>query len=149
MQIMMKLGFGALMVSVLSICIIFLIQSLLVSLVLVVEYPNAKWYAVVKNGVLLSARRIYMIVISGIAVFGYFWGMASSPIVTGLLFTGIIWYIVWASARWQADVLFEALARESGDTKLIELYTGDSEKPANNSGGGMSGLFSSMSDYRQ
>lgn len=149
MQIMVKLGFGALMVPMLCVCIVFLIQSLLVSLVLVVEYPHAKWYAIVKNGVLLSARRIYMIVISGIAVVGYFWGMASSPIITGLLFTGVIWYVVWASARWQADVLFEALARESDDKKLIELYTGDSEKPAGNGGGGMSGLFSAMSDYRQ
>ncbi|WEV72618.1 hypothetical protein [Bifidobacterium sp. ESL0790] len=151
MQIMMQINLGAMMVPILSVCILFLIQALLVSLILIVEYPYAKWYAVVKNGVLLSVRRLYMIVVDAVAVIGYFWGMASYPILTGLMFTGIIWYIIWASARWQADVLFEALARQSGDEKLVELYTGDSEKHRGGRGGGsgMSGLFSAMSDYQQ
>lgn len=103
-------------------CVVLLIQACFVALVLVVEYPKAKLWPTIRNAVLLSARRWYMLLVSVLAGAGYIWGLARFPILVALLATGLIGYIIWGSARWQANSFFVQMARESKDKHIIALY---------------------------
>ncbi|WP_317642705.1 hypothetical protein [Bombiscardovia apis] len=105
------------------------------------EYPKAHWWPTLKNAFLLSVRRIYMLPIGMLALGGYSWGLSKSPILVALLGTGIMWYVAWASARWQANRLFVQMAQESGDKRVIDMYGGvsASAKPS----------FSSFKDMQQ
>lgn len=142
-QIFSQTRWGSVIVPAMLVIAAMLIQALLVALVLVVEYPKAKWTSVFKNGFLLSIRRFYMVVVSALALGGYIWGLSAKPILVVLLATGLVGYIVWASARWQADKLFILMAEESGDERIVDMYTSAGKDT------GRTSLFGSTADYRQ
>lgn len=55
-------------------CSPLLVQTTLVSMVLLVEYPRMRIRKVLVNGLLLSVRRWYMLVLSLAVLAGYSWG---------------------------------------------------------------------------
>ena len=87
-----------------------------------VEYPKARWLIVLRNGLMLSVRSIYIVPLGWLVVIGYWWGLAQKPIIVALLATGITAYIVWGVARWQSDRLMVAMAQETGDPSIIAMY---------------------------
>ncbi|MBT1166041.1 hypothetical protein JS539_04485 [Bifidobacterium simiarum] len=141
MQIFSRLSFGLYVTPTLAVCVVLLAEAFLISLLLVVEYPKAKYMATLRNALMLSVKRFYMIVISGIVLvaFGYAivtWG----PILFLLLGTGVVGYMLWSSVRWQADVLFTMMANESKDKRIIDMY--DAEGRGGN-------FFTAQSDWKQ
>lgn len=125
----------------LGVCAAMVLQALLVSLILVVEYPKARFFAVVRNGILLSVRRIPVMLIMVVAIVGYAWALSMWMIPVLVFATGLVAYIVWATARWQATLLFERMAKESGDKRLMELYRSDNHATRTQS------WFKGLSDY--
>ncbi|BDR52390.1 hypothetical protein KIM372_02970 [Bombiscardovia nodaiensis] len=123
-QIAGVLGWGSLAMPIALVLLALLLQASLIALILLVEYPKAHWWPTLKNALILSVRRIYMLPISLLALAGYGWGMTQSPILVSLLATGISWYVIWASARWQANKLFVQMAQESGDKRIVDMYGG-------------------------
>ncbi|OZG58729.1 hypothetical protein BTIS_0450 [Bifidobacterium tissieri] len=141
MQIFAQMPFGVYVTPMLAVCLVFLAQAWLISLVLVAEYPKAKWLVTVKNAVMLSVRRFYMIIVSGIVLAAFGFALVTwSPILFLLLGTGVVGYMLWASARWQADKLFVLMANESKDKRIIDMYSAQSR--GNN-------FFNAQSDWQQ
>ncbi|OXN00139.1 hypothetical protein Tam10B_1613 [Bifidobacterium vansinderenii] len=141
MQIFAQMPFGVYVTPMLAVCLVFLAQALLIALVLVVEYPKAKWLVTLKNAVMLSVRRFYMIFVSGIVLGAFGFALVTwSPILFLLLGTGVVGYMLWASARWQADKLFVLMANESKDKRIIDMYSAQSR--GNN-------FFNAQSDWQQ
>ncbi|QOL32815.1 hypothetical protein [Bifidobacterium eulemuris] len=106
----MQTAWGVAVVPLMVVCMVVAIQSMLISLVLVVECPNANVLTLARNAVLLSVRRIPIVIVSIVAIGGYLWGLASAGLLVLVFATGVVAYVVWASARWQADVLLGRLA---------------------------------------
>lgn len=142
LQIASQLSWGWIMFFPILVCLLLLAQTALASLVLLVEYPRARIRKVLVNGLLLSVRRWYMLVLSLAVLAGYAWGLMRSPILVALLATGLIWYLVWAAVRWQADPFFRQMARESRDPGVQAMY-GLPDTGAKGSS------FTALRDYRQ
>ena len=142
LQLASQISWGQIMLFPILVCLLLLLQAGLVSLVLLVEYPRARIRKVLINGLLLSVRRWYMLVLSLAVLAGYAWGLMRSPILVALLGTGLIWYLVWAAVRWQADPFFRQMARESKDPDVQAMY-GLPEA------GGKGSSFTALQDYRQ
>ena len=111
-------------------------------MVLPMEYPRARIRKVLVNGLLLSVRRWYMLVLSLAVLAGYSWGLMRSPILVALLATGLIWYMAWAAVRWQAEPFVRQMARESGEPGVQATY-GLPDAGAKGSS------FTALQDYRQ
>ena len=139
LQIAAVVSWGGLLWPLIVVCLVLLVQTAFVSLVLVVEYPKAVIRRLLVNALLLSVRRFYMLLVSILALAGYVWGLLRSPILVALLGTGLIWYLIWAAARWQAQPFFLQMAKESHDPVIESMYRQGSGSPS----------FSSLSDYRQ
>ena len=122
LQIASQISWGQIMLFPILVCLLLLVQTGLVSLVLLVEYPRARIRKVLVNGLLLSVRRWYMLVLSLAVLAGYVWGLMRSPILVALLATGLIWYLIWAAVRWQTDPFFRQMSRESGDPGIEAMY---------------------------
>lgn len=126
-------------------CSPLLVQTALVSMVLLVEYPRVRIRKVLVNGPLLSVRRWYMLVLSLAVLAGYSWGLMRSPILVALLATGLIWYMAWAAwaaVRWQAEPFVRQMARESGDPGVQATYGLPDD-------GAKGSSFTALQDYRQ
>ena len=123
-------------------CSPLLVQTALVSMVLLVEYPRVRIRKVLVNGPLLSVRRWYMLVLSLAVLAGYSWGLMRSPILVALLATGLIRYMAWAAVRWQAEPFVRQMARESGDTGVQATYGLPDD-------GAKGSSFTALQDYRQ
>lgn len=139
LQIAAAVSWGGLLWPLIVVCLVLLVQTAFVSLVLVVEYPKAGIRRLLVNALLLSVRRFYMLLVSILALAGYVWGLLRSPILVALLGTGLIWYLIWAAARWQAQPFFLQMAKESRDPVIESMYRQGSGSPS----------FSPLSDYRQ
>ncbi|KJY50637.1 Uncharacterized protein JF70_13360 [Bifidobacterium mellis] len=111
-------------------------------MVLPVEYPRARIRKVLVNGLLLSVRRWYMLVLSLAVLAGYSWGLMRSPILVALLATGLIWYMAWAAVRWQVEPFVRQMARESGDPGVQATYGLPDD-------GAKGSSFTALQDYRQ
>lgn len=144
LQIAALVSWGGLLWPPIVVCLVLLVQTAFISLVLVVEYPKAKIRRILVNSLLLSVRRFYMLLIAFLALAGYIWGLFKSPILVGLLGTGLIWYLIWAAARWQAQPFFLQMAKESHDPRIESMYRQGSGVPWSSGS-----AFSSLSDYRQ
>ncbi|NMM93686.1 hypothetical protein [Bifidobacterium oedipodis] len=140
--IMMQTSWGAFVVPILIVCCALFVQAMLVALVLTVEYPKAKFFSRIRNGFMLAVRRIPAIIISMVALVGYGWGMTTKyGLLVLVLTTGIVAYLVWSSANWQANLMFVAMAKESGDKRIIDMYS-----VVNKTSGGS--FFSGTRDYQ-
>lgn len=142
LQIASQISWGQIMLFPILVCLLLLVQTGLVSLVLLVEYPRARIRKVLVNGLLLSVRRWYMLVLSLAVLAGYVWGLMRSPILVALLATGLIWYLIWAAVRWQTDPFFRQMSRESGDPGIEAMY-GLPDAGAKGSS------FTALQDHRQ
>lgn len=146
-QIMLKLQpYGVCVVPLLLVLTAMAVQSMLVALVLVVEYPKARYRSVVKNGVLLCVRRIWVTILTAALALAYWWGVVQAPLMVVMLGTGLIAYLLWASTQWQARGMFEAMAAESGDGRIMRMYGVEGRVAKTRA---FSGFFSGTRDYRQ
>lgn len=151
-QIMLQLGrVGAALVPVLLVMVVLLVQSLLLSLVLVVEYPKARYLSLIKGSVLLCVRRFWVTILTAVLLFAYWWGVAENPLMVVVLFTGLIVYIVWASVRWQAQVMMKQMAIDSGDRRIMAMYGIDPDNASDSAGRAArrGSLFSGTTDFQQ
>lgn len=140
--IVLQLSGGGFVVPMLVICILMALQSMMVSLVLAVEYPKAKYVQLLKNGFLLSVRRIPVLLLTLVALVGYAWALFTWTIPVLVFASGIAAYVVWACANWQASVLFSSMAMESGDKRIIDMY-----HATRNSAASKSSWFRGTKDY--
>ena len=140
--IVLQLSGGGFVVPMLVICILMALQSMMVSLVLAVEYPKAKYVQLLKNGFLLSVRRIPVLLLTLVALGGYAWALFTWTIPVLVFASGIAAYVVWACANWQASVLFSSMAMESGDKRIIDMH-----HATRNSAASKSSWFRGTKDY--
>ena len=140
--IVLQLSWGGFIVPMLVICILMELQSMMVSLVLAVEYPKAKYVQLLKNGFLLSVRRLPVLLLTLVALGGYAWALFTWTIPVLVFASGIAAYVVWACANWQASVLFSSMAMESGDKRIIDMY-----HATHNSAASKSSWFRGTKDY--
>lgn len=140
--IVLQLSWGGFIVPILVICILMALQSMMVSLVLAVEYPKAKYVQLLKNGFLLSVRRLPVLLLTLVALGGYAWALFTWTIPVLVFASGIAAYVVWACANWQASVLFSSMAMESGDKRIIDMY-----HATHNSAASKSSWFRGTKDY--
>ena len=140
--IVLQLSWGGFIVPMLVICILMALQSMMVSLVLAVEYPKAKYVQLLKNGFLLSVRRIPVLLLTLVALGGYAWALFTWTIPVLVFASGIAAYVVWACANWQASVLFSSMAMERGDKRIIDMY-----HATHNSAASKSSWFRGTKDY--
>lgn len=140
--IVLQLSWGGFIVPMLVICILMALQSMMVSLVLAVEYPKAKYVQLLKNGFLLSVRRLPVLLLTLVALGGYAWALFTWTIPVLVFASGIAAYVVWACANWQASVLFSSMAMESGDKRIIDMY-----HATHNSAASKSSWFRGTKDY--
>lgn len=140
--IVLQLSWGGFIVPMLVICILMALQSMMISLVLAVEYPKAKYVQLLKNGFLLSVRRLPVLLLTLVALGGYAWALFTWTIPVLVFASGIAAYVVWACANWQASVLFSSMAMESGDKRIIDMY-----HATHNSAASKSSWFRGTKDY--
>jgi uncharacterized membrane protein YesL len=82
--------------------------ALMVSLELAVEFPKAKFSALLRNGLLLAVFKLPITLgIAGV-VGGYMWGVAHYPLPILVLMTGLVGYLIWVGARSQSKELRRA-----------------------------------------
>lgn len=112
-QLLLQVSWGALLIPVALVLAVMTVMALLVAVCLTVEYPKATWTALMRNGVLLSVRRLPMTVIDLLALAVYGYGLAHSPFLVLTLATGLTAYLIWAGVRWQIQPLAVALTRQS------------------------------------
>lgn len=126
---------GAVLMPVLLVAMALFLQAYFVGLVIIVEYPKAKWWSVMKSAVLLSVRRWVALLIALVVMVGFFWGVMWNPILVLMLGTGLIFYIEYSAARWQAQILFAQMAVESGDKRIRDMYSvgADAKRPRRSS----------------
>ena len=141
-DILIVLQLSGFVVPMMVICILMALQSMMVSLVLAVEYPKAKYVQLLKNGFLLSVRRIPVLLLTLVALGGYAWALFTWTIPVLVFASGIAAYVVWACANWQASVLFSSMAMESGDKRSIDMY-----HATRNSAASKSSWFRGTKDY--
>ncbi|MCH9276670.1 hypothetical protein JS533_010375 [Bifidobacterium amazonense] len=130
-------------VPALAVVLLFVFAAFSISMVLVVEYPKAKYLSVLKNSALLSVRRLYILLIAAVALVAYGYALFRWFVPVAVLGTGVLWYLVWGASRWQAQLMFSALAAESGDDRIIAMYQA---APATGLG---SGLLKGTTEWRQ
>ncbi|MBT1173771.1 hypothetical protein JS528_10565 [Bifidobacterium sp. MA2] len=121
-QLLMQVAWGQLLVPALLAFAVISVEAELVALNLVVEFPKAKWRSLLRNGYLCGVRRFVMLVVNAVCLGVYVWGLAHSPILVGVLATGVLAFVLWAGVRWQSQPLALAMARESHNRNLIALY---------------------------
>ena len=121
-QLLMQVAWGQLLVPALLVIAVITVEASLVVLHLTVEFPKAKWLSLVRNGYLLGVRRFVMLAVNAACLAVYAWGLRASPIMVAILVTGVVSFVVWAGVRWQSQPLMAAMARESGDSRLMALY---------------------------
>lgn len=121
-QLLMQVSWGQLLVPMLLVVAVISVEAELLTLNLVVEFPKARWSALLRNGYLFSVRRVLMLVVNLACLGVYTWGLTRSPILVATLATGVLIFVVWAGVRWQSQPLALAMARESGDRRLVALY---------------------------
>ena len=137
-----QFSWGIYVVIPFAVCGVFLLAASSIAMVLVVEYPKAKYLSVLKNSVLLSVRRVYILLIALVALVAYGYGLFRWTMLMGVLGTGVLWYLIWGASRWQAQVLFSRMAAESGDDRIVEMYQA---VPVSRGFGFLSGI----TDYKQ
>ena len=132
-QLSQQFSWGAFLMPVCVVVMAIALQAYFVGLVIIVEYPKAKWLSVMKSAVLLSIRRFVALLIALVVMVGFFCGAMWNPLLVLLLGTGLASYVEYSAARWQAQILFEQMARESGDKRIRDMYSvgagGRSDKP--------------------
>ena len=121
-QLLMQVAWGQLLVPAMAVVAVISVEAEFIALNLVVEFPKAKWRSLLRNGYLLSVRRFVMLVVNVACLGVYAWGLVHSPILVGVLATGVLAFVLWAGVRWQSRPLALAMARESRDRNLIALY---------------------------
>lgn len=126
-QLSQQFSWGAVLMPVLLVCIVLFLQAYFVGLVIVVEYPKAKYLSVLKSALLLSIRRWVALLIAIVVMVGFVWGVMWNPILVLFLGTGLIMYIEYSAARWQAQILFSQMARESRDKRIMDMYSAGAE----------------------
>ena len=122
-QITQQFSWGAFLMPVCVVVMAIFLQAYFVGLVIIVEYPKAKWLSVMKSAVLLSIRRFVALIIALVVMVGFFWGVMWNPMLVLFLGTGLVFYVEYSAARWQAQILFEQMARESGDKRIRDMYS--------------------------
>lgn len=121
-QLLIQVSWGRLFVPAMVVVAAISVEAELVALNLVVEFPKAKWRSLMRNGYLMGVRRFLMLVVNVACLGVYGWGLGRSPILVGLLATGVLVFVLWAGVRWQSQPLALAMARESHDRALVALY---------------------------
>ncbi|KAB8294648.1 hypothetical protein [Bifidobacterium avesanii] len=149
LQLSQQFQWGAALVPVLLVAMAIFLQAYFVGLVIVVEYPKAKWWSVMKSAVLLSVRRWVALLIALVVMVGFFWGVMWSPILVLLLGTGMVFYIEYAAARWQAQILFAQMAAESGDKRIRDMYSVGADAKSSRRGRGGSSFWRGGTDVMQ
>jgi hypothetical protein len=113
---------GFVAVPFLIVLCVLLADTVLVALILVTEYPKAHYGSLMRNGFLLSVRRIWMLLFSVLIAVGYGLGVEAKAIIVLPLATGFVLYCLWASARWQAKTLVDRMAAESDSAAVKRFY---------------------------
>ena len=82
--------------------------ALMVSLELVVEFPKAKFSALLRNGLLLAVFKLPITLGIAMVMGGYMWGVAHYPLPILMLMTGLVGYLIWVGVRSQSKELRKA-----------------------------------------
>ncbi|KFI47014.1 hypothetical protein [Bifidobacterium biavatii] len=138
-----QMPWGVYVVPALAVVLLFVFAAFSISMVLIVEYPKAKYLSVLKNSALLSVRRLYILLITAVALVAYGYALFRWFVPVAVLGTGVLWYLVWGASRWQAQLMFSALAAESRDDRIIAMYQ---VAPASS---GISGFLKGTTEWRQ
>lgn len=136
-----RFSWGAALVPVLVIVAAMCLEALMVALILAAEYPKARYWALIKNGFLLSVRRIPTTLLTVVALAGYVWALWTWTLQVLVFATGIAAYLVYAAANWQANLMFVQMAKESGDPRIMDMYRGKDKEEKHS-------WFSSTRDYQ-
>lgn len=145
-----QLSWGVYVTPALAVCLVFLFAAFSIAMVLIVEYPKAKYWSVMRNAVLLCIRRVYILLIAVVAIVAYGYGLFHWALPMMVFGTGVLWYLIWGASRWQAQRLFTQMAKESGDPRIVELYeVAPSSSSAATSSSSFGGFFSGTTDWRQ
>lgn len=124
-QLLLQVPWGAYLIPLCAVLALLVALSLLVSLMLAVEFPKARWRSLVRNGVLLCVKRLPLALVNLAVCASYVWALSVSPVLVAVLATGLVCYLIYAGARWQMLPMGVALARESHDPTAIALYDPD------------------------
>lgn len=139
---------GVYVTPALAVCLVLLFAAFSIAMVLIVEYPKARYLSVLRNAVTLCIRRAYILLITAVALVAYGYGMFHWTLLMMVFGTGVLWYLIWGASRWQAQRLFAQMAAESGDPRVVEMYE-DAPAGSGSSGSGISGFLSGTTDWRQ
>ncbi|RSX53567.1 hypothetical protein D2E25_0890 [Bifidobacterium goeldii] len=121
-QLLMQVAWGQLLVPMLLVLAAYNPFAMMMVLHIAVEFPQARLRALLRNGWMMTIRRPYMLLVNVAVAVVYAWGLTISPILVAVLATGVAAFVVWAGLRWQSQPLALAMARESGDRRLVALY---------------------------
>ncbi|NEG88643.1 hypothetical protein [Bifidobacterium aerophilum] len=130
----------------LAVCLALMFAAFSIAMVLVVEYPKARYRSVLKNSAILCIRRPYILLITVVAIVAYGYGLFHWALLMMVFGTGVLWYLIWGASRWQAQRLFAQMAAESGDPRIIEMYE---VVPAAAGSTGVGSFLSGTTDWRQ
>lgn len=86
------------------------LMALMTSLELAVEFPKAKFSALLRNGLLLAVFKLPITLGLAVVVGIYVWGVAHYPLPVLMLMTGLVGYLIWVGARSQSKELRKACA---------------------------------------
>ncbi|MBT1162656.1 MULTISPECIES: hypothetical protein [Bifidobacterium] len=139
---------GVYVTPALAVCLVFLFAAFSIAMVLIVEYPKARYLSVMRNAVTLCIRRAYILFITAVALVAYGYGLFHWTLLMMVFGTGVLWYLIWGASRWQAQRLFTQMAAESGDPRIVEMYE-VAPAGSGSAGSGISGFFSGTTDWRQ
>lgn len=130
----------------LAVCLALMFAAFSIAMVLVVEYPKARYLSVLKNSAILCIRRPYILLVTVVATVAYGYGLFHWALLMMVFGTGVLWYLIWGASRWQAQRLFAQMAAESGDQRIVEMYE---VVPAAAGSTGVGSFLSGTTDWRQ
>lgn len=128
MELLQQVSWAVYVLPTLAVLLLLAVGTWLPILVMVVEFPQAKIAALVRNGLYLALRRWYLTILNLVTLVALAAALMLEPIIVAVFALGPVFYFIWANARWSVLPMVELIEdecyRELSPAQRRELAAG-------------------------
>lgn len=115
MQLLTQVSWAGYLVPTLAVLLLLAMGAWMPTLVMVVELPQARTGALIRNGVYLALRRWYLTLLNLFTLVAVAVGLVMETIMVAVIAMGPVLYFIWANARWSILPMVEMIENECLD----------------------------------
>lgn len=115
MQLLKQVSWAGYLVPTLAVFLLLAMGAWMPTLVMVVELPQARTGALIRNGVYLALRRWYLTLLNLFTLVAVAVGLVMETIMVAVIAMGPVLYFIWANARWSILPMVELIENECLD----------------------------------